>query len=72
MFVGCSPFTLIPSEISAFLKISSLIVVRSLGEIGSPYLTPLFIGNIMDTNYLSGSLLKLGCRHFQRFLPLFH
>ena len=44
-----SPWTLIPSE-SAFLKMFSTVAVSSLGEIGSPFLTHLFIGDSSDTN----------------------
>ena len=44
------PLTLIPSEMSAFLKASSLTAVNSLGDNGSLCLTPLFIGNSSDIN----------------------
>ena len=67
-FVRFSPLTLIPSEMSASLKMSSITAVNSLGESGSPCLTPLFIGNSSDTDLSSGSLLGLGCRCFVRFL----
>ena len=49
-FVRFSPSILIPSERSAFLKTSSVTAVNSLGESGSPCLTPLCIGNLSDTN----------------------
>ena len=49
-FVRFSPSTLILSDVSAFLKTSSIIAVKSLGESGSPCLTALFIGNLSDTN----------------------
>ena len=45
-----SPSTLTPLEISAFLNTSSITAVNSLGESGSPCLTPLCIGNSVDTN----------------------
>ena len=42
--------TLIPSEMADFLKTSSVTAGNSLGESGSPCMTPLFIGNSLDTN----------------------
>ena len=45
-----SPSTSMPSEMSAFLKTSSITAVNSFGESGSPCLTPLFIGKSLDTN----------------------
>ena len=49
-FIRFSPLTLIPLEISAFLKTFSITAVNGLGESGSPCLTPLFVGNSSDTN----------------------
>ena len=57
-FLRFSSPTLIPSEMSAFLKTSSITAVNSIGESGSPCLTPLFIGNSSDT-YLSKSILAV-------------
>ena len=48
--VRFSPSTLTPSEMSAFLKTSSITAVNNLGENGSPCLTPLCIGNSSDTD----------------------
>ena len=45
-----SPSTFTPSEMSAFLKTSSITAVNNLGESGSPCLTPLCIGNSSDTD----------------------
>ena len=60
--VRFSPSTLIPSEMSAFLKISSITAVNSLGESESPRLTPLCIGNSSDTN-LSKWILAVAWMH---------
>ena len=48
-FVWFSPSTLIPSQMSSFLETSSITAVNSLDESGSPCLTPLFIGNSLQT-----------------------
>ena len=48
--VRFSPSTLTPSEMSAFLNTSSVTAVNNLGESGSPCLTPLCIGNSVDTS----------------------
>ena len=48
--VRLSPSILTPSEISAFLKTSSITVVNNLDESGAPCLAPLCIGNSSDTN----------------------
>ena len=58
--VRFSPSTLTPSDLSAFLNTSSMTAVNNLGESGSPCLTPLCIGNSVDTIYivsLDGPLL---------------
>ena len=53
------PSTLTPSEMSAFLKTSSITAVNNLGESGSPCLIPLCVGNSSDTN-LSKRILAVG------------
>ena len=55
-FVRVSPSTLTPSEMSAFLKTSSITAVNNVGESGSPCLTPLCIGNSSDTDLSKGIL----------------
>ena len=66
--VRFSPSTLTPSEMSAFLKTSSITAVNSLGESGSPCLTPLCIGNSSDTALskwiLAVSWLYMFCKMF--------
>ena len=66
--VGFSPSTLTPSEMSAFLNTSSMTAVNNLGESGSPCLTPLCIGNSVDTSLsrwtLAVAWLCMLCRMF--------
>ena len=49
-FVRFPPSALIPLEMTTFLKTFSITAVNSIGESGSPCLTPLFIGNSSGTN----------------------
>ena len=66
--VRFSPSTLTPSEMSAFLNTSSMTAVNNLGESGSPCLTPLCIGNSVDTSLsrwtLAVAWLYMFCRMF--------
>ena len=71
--VRFSPSTLTPSEMSAFLNTSSMTAVNNLDESGSPCLTPLCIGNSMDTIIcLDGLLLSPGCICLVECLRVFH
>ena len=62
------PSTLTPSEMSAFLNTSSVTAVNNLGESGSRCLTPLCIGNSVDTILsrwtLAVAWLYMFCRMF--------
>ena len=70
-FVRFSPSTVIPPEISAFLKTSSITSVKSLCEHGSPCLTPLYIRNSSDTN-LSNLILAVDWLYmFRNFFMCF-
>ena len=66
--VRFSPSTLTPSEMPAFLNTSSMTAVNNLGESGSPCLTPLCIGNSVDTSLsrwtLAVTWLYMFCRMF--------
>ena len=66
--VWFSPSTLTPSEMSAFLNTSSMTAVNNLGESGSPCLTPMCIGNSVDTSLsrwtIAVASLDMFCRMF--------
>ena len=59
--VRFSPSTLTPSELSALLSTSSMTAVNNLGESGSPCLTPLCIGNSVDTSLSRWTLAVAWC-----------
>ena len=65
------PSTLFPSEIYAFLKTFSITTVNSLGEAGPPCLTPLFTGNLPDTNLSKRIVAVAWLKMFCNFLRMF-
>ena len=76
-FASFSPSILILSEMYAFLKTFSITEVNNLGGRGPPCLTPLFIGNLSDTNLskwiLAVAWLQMFCKIFMyvSFMLLF-
>ena len=59
--VRFSPSTLTPSEMSAFLNTSSMTAMNNLGESEYPCLTPLCIGNSVDTSLSRWTLAVAWC-----------
>ena len=70
--VRFSSSTLTPSEMSAFLKTSSITAVNNLGESGSPCVTPLCIVNSSDTNLSKWILAVAWLYMFCKMLCMFH